>query len=84
MNLYLISQTVNNGYETYDSAVVRAESEEAARRIHPNEDVFPEHWDGCTDTWGDWANAADVKVELLGTALDGSSHGVVCASFNAD
>jgi hypothetical protein len=83
VNLYLISQNVNNGYDTYDSAVVRAESEDAARRIHPDSEVMSKYWDGCTDKWGDWANAADVKVELLGTALEGSLPGVVCASFNA-
>lgn len=33
MNLYLISQDVNNDYDTYDSAVVAAESEEEARGI---------------------------------------------------
>ena len=35
MNLYLISQNRNNGYDTYDSAVVAAESEEKARMIRP-------------------------------------------------
>lgn len=33
MKLYLISQNVNNGYDTYDSAVVCAETEEEARMI---------------------------------------------------
>ena len=36
MKLYLISQDVNDGYDTYDSAVVAAESEEDARSIHPS------------------------------------------------
>lgn len=36
LNLYLISQTVNNGYDTYDSAVVAAASEEEARLIYPD------------------------------------------------
>ena len=34
LKLYRISQTVNTGYDTYDSAVVVAESEDAAREIH--------------------------------------------------
>jgi len=35
MNLYLISQDVNDGYDTYDSAVVCSESESDARMMHP-------------------------------------------------
>jgi hypothetical protein len=35
MNLYLISQDVNNGYDTYDSAVVAAKSGNDARTINP-------------------------------------------------
>jgi len=36
MNIYKISQTQNNDYDTYDSAVVIAENEKAAKRIHPD------------------------------------------------
>ena len=35
MNIYKISQSINNGYDTYDSAVVIAENEDDARTIHP-------------------------------------------------
>ena len=35
--LYLVSQSINNGYDTYDSMVVAAESEQDARLIHPSE-----------------------------------------------
>lgn len=35
MNIYLISQTENDGYDTYDSCVVVAENEDMARRITP-------------------------------------------------
>ena len=44
LKLYRISQTVNTGYDTYDSAVVVAESEDAAREIHP--DGIGAKWDG--------------------------------------
>jgi hypothetical protein len=37
MKLWLISQDVNTGYDTYDSAVVAAETEEQARLIHPSQ-----------------------------------------------
>lgn len=39
MNLYLISQDKNSGYDTYDSAVVVAENEQGAREVHPSEFV---------------------------------------------
>lgn len=35
MKLFKIWQTENNGYDTYDSAVVAAESEEDAVNINP-------------------------------------------------
>ena len=38
MNLYRISQTVNRDWNTYDSAVVAAETENDARNIHPSGD----------------------------------------------
>lgn len=36
MKLYLISQDVNNGYDTYDSAVVCAANEAEARALTSN------------------------------------------------
>ncbi len=39
MKLFLISQDVNNDYDTFDSAVVAAKSEQDAREIHPSEFV---------------------------------------------
>jgi hypothetical protein len=36
MNLYLVSQDINTGYDTYDSMIVSAESEIDARNIHPS------------------------------------------------
>lgn len=79
MKLYLISQDVNKCYDTYDSAVVCAQSKQKARMIHPNGDP----WNGKNSYWGDWADACDVKVKLIGTARLGINHGVICASFNA-
>jgi|GEM_PF-1032760 len=45
MNLYLISQFINRNYYTYDSAVVAAPDEEAARNTHPGPYAY---------TWGTW------------------------------
>ena len=36
MKIYLISQQEISGYDTFDSAVVFAESEQEARNINPN------------------------------------------------
>jgi hypothetical protein len=49
MNLYLISQTVNVGYDTYDSAVVAAEDFVAASLTHPGPWFFE-----CVDMPSRW------------------------------
>lgn len=72
MNLYLLSQDENRGYDTFDSCVVAAPDEEAAKRISP--DCYGVAWP---------KNPAVVRVELLGTAVDGTPTGVILASFNA-
>lgn len=79
MNLYRISQDKNDGYDTFDSAVVAAASEEDARMIHPSRS----DWDGKTEGYDSWAAADDVTVKLVGIAVEGTQPGVVCASFNA-
>ncbi len=37
MNIYLLKQDINNEYNTYDSFVAVAESEDDARTIYPSE-----------------------------------------------
>jgi hypothetical protein len=77
MNLYLISQTESREYDTYDSAVVRAESEEAARLISPDG-----NW--SVDYYSAWCKSPDqVTVQLLGVAASDEPAGVVLASYNA-
>jgi len=73
MRLWLISQTVNNDYDTYDGAVVAAESKKEAQRILPAE------WAGLSE----WAKPKDVKVNPIGIAKEGTKAGVILASFNA-
>lgn len=78
MNVYKISQTVNHDWDTYDSAVVIAESAEEAQNMHPGNE------DGSSDGYGGtWAKPKDVLVEHIGTALPGATKRVVCSSFNA-
>jgi hypothetical protein len=97
MKIYCIYQEVNTGYDSYDSAVVIAESEDAARRMHPSRyHMKPYHqWNDKTDMWCwsdsgkkssglcTWATPDNVGVTYLGEAEDGSISHVVCASFNA-
>ena len=72
MKLYKITQDVNDGYDTFDSAIVCAESEEEARNINIGSDLFNE-----------WASPSDVKVKYIGEAAEGTKKGIVLASFNA-
>ena len=73
MNLYLISQRVNNDYDTYDSAVVCAKNKKEAQNIHPS--GFK-----CNLTW---CSSENVLVELIGQSKKGLKKGVIVASFNA-
>jgi len=73
MKLYLLSQDVNPGYDTYDSCVVAAMDEDSARVISPS----------AYSSETSWCNPADVNVECIGIANDGTVEGVICASFNA-
>jgi hypothetical protein len=86
MNLYKISQTVNTGWDTYDSAIVAAPDAEKARVMHPNgikayrlDRRAPSNF-----SMGDWAvYASDVTVELIGVASEKTQREVILASFNA-
>ena len=84
MKLYKISQDVNNDYDTYDSAIVCADNEDIARKIHPSGDACDDysefqhnHFD-CS-----WCNPEHVKVEYIGEAKEGTELGVILASYNA-
>ena len=87
MNLYLIKQDTNNDYDTYDSAIVVATSEEEARTIHP----AGHRWISETERWDtdwrvpySWVYPENVKVQLIGIATtDAKAGDVILASFNA-
>lgn len=74
MKIYLISQTQNTDYDTFDSAVVAADTEQEAKKIHPS----GEEWE--PETWCNSPN--EVEVELVGEDIVGKSR-VILASFNA-
>lgn len=80
MNIYLLTQEKKNNYDTYDSCVVIAESENAARNMHPsNGSSLAEN--PLDKTWVSDPN--DVNVTLIGRAINKHVREVVCASFNA-
>lgn len=94
LGLYRISQDENVTYDTFDSAVVAAASEDDARRVHP--DGSGATWAGSA--WDDpersamdhlnaartWAPPERVRVDRIGTAAPGIAAGaVLAASFNA-
>jgi len=81
MNLYLIWQDeTKHNYDTFDRAVVAADDEETARNINPNGGVM----DWLDSRVRDWCKSpTQVKVKLIGKAIDGTKIGVVLASFNA-
>lgn len=95
MNLYLLLNKKYPGYDTYDSAVVRAANEKAARLIHPNKYYRYDSGGRCyyytsnelsrqthiNDGWvGD--DIESLEVILIGKA-NSEEAGVVCSSFNA-
>lgn len=86
MNLYKISQSANNDYDTYDSVIVAAENEDEARKTHPSpyEENIDGMWWDRDDKHSSWAFKLDqVKVEFIGTAKEGTPKGIILASYNA-
>ena len=83
MNIYLISQSVNNGWDTYDSAVVVAKSPADAQTIHPSGRPEPTRIEDSDDSMTAWCAQYEVKIEEIGVIFEGQERGVVCASFNA-
>ena len=80
MNLYLLTQDVNMDWDTYDSVIVCAESEEEAVKINPDGDIF-----GTVRRWGSgWVKDPSlVKCRKIGVADESIEKGVVLTSFNA-
>ena len=97
MKLFLIEQSENAGYDTYNSAVVYAYTEEQAQQMHPRNGVtWDEIKDAYLETYGNietailifynsWAKPENVKVTYLGLTTNTKiKPGVICASFNAN
>lgn len=81
--LYLLSQTENCGYDTYDSCVVCSTSPQEAVKIRPDERKWDETY---KYGWiGDWAITIDsVKCELIGIADESIEvETIIIKSYNA-
>lgn len=99
MNIYLLEQSINDDYDTYDSCVVIAENEPLAREIHPSPYVTHNNgkiWMGTysggkrqgeyeqdESGWVKFDRISEISITLIGRAAEGQTPGVVCASFNA-
>ena len=73
MNIYKLTQSTCIGHDTYDSAVVVAESEADAVRINPS---------NGSDGWPA-VNEDAVTAVYIGIAAKNMKRGVIIASFNA-
>lgn len=65
LNLYLISQDKNDGYDTYSDAVVAAVDETAAKLMHPGGDTWvliPDEFKDETDKVGIWLDEG-IRIE---------------------
>lgn len=96
MNIYKVEQDINNGYDTYDSFVCVAETEQEARETYPSQFGTHHHdgkWFGTYSGGGeyerdgsDWIRFDQIdqlKVTLIGITNKDHKKGVVVASFNA-
>jgi hypothetical protein len=83
MKLFRLHQNINTGYDTYDSAVVVADSAEEAQKIHPN------GGSGDFSLYDSWVSRPDlVTLTYLGDVVgepddDIYPGAIICASFNA-
>lgn len=78
MKLYLVSQSVNNDYDTYDSFVICCNSEDEAKQSHPSGRIVGKL------RFSDWPNEQEsINVKYLGEADPDLPAGIVCSSFNA-
>ena len=96
MNIYKVEQQLNNGYDTYDSFVCIAATEQEARETYPSQ-FITHHKDGdwygtyteggeykqIGSDWVEFGEIDQIKITLIGVANAEQTKGVVIASFNA-
>ena len=92
--LFLVYQSENNDYDTYDSAVIAAYTADEAKEIHPNytEDRSISELTAMSKMdandymyeLSSWAEIQHIKVDYIGIADIHIKVGeVICNSFNA-
>ena len=93
MNIYLVEQDVNIGYDTYDSFVVVAENEEIAKHTSPSglyvwkNEVWNFYYSDGTckpSSHFGWCLPSGMKVTLIGEAdKKYTETTILLTSFNA-
>lgn len=78
MNIYKLENFTVTGYDTYDSCIVTANSEEEACQIHP---AFNGTYWG--ESYNTWRKPSDVQVKLIGVTDLYDKPTVILSSFNA-
>ena len=93
--IYKVSQSVNYGYDTYDSVIVVADNVDEASKLDPSGFHI---WSEERECWmfvysdgrmeaershGSWCHPKDTTVELLGLTDLYNENKVILASFNA-
>jgi hypothetical protein len=81
MNIYLISQTENCDYDTYDSFICFALDEQDARQMHPSGDN--EAWLDSFDS-SSWCSTPDqANVVFIGNNPAIEEPSIILCSYNA-
>ena len=80
MNIYLLSQNKATGWDSFDSCIVAAETEDQAIMIHPD---GRDTWDGSNESFDEWCSYKHVNIKLIGTTLPDIISGVILSSYNA-
>lgn len=80
--IWLLTQKEVKWYDTYDSCVVGADTEEDARMITP--DGLPFKGNSIIGPHSKWARTPEkVNVEKIGVGKPALRGEVICSSFNA-
>ena len=83
MNIYKLTQTENNDYDTFDAIIVTAKTESDAKLIHPYKDkswFTSAEW---TESYSAWAtDPSHVTATLIGVGNHEAGL-IIMTSFNA-
>ena len=77
MNIYLVEQDENIGYDTYNSFICVAIDKDNASKLNPD-------GSGWGNSWTAWCGSpSDTAVTLIGKAKHNDEERIILASFNA-